>query len=264
MIRYMLLILLSASIMTSCVDSRKVTSDAISFQQLNDSLLRNSTAKFKSVIQQGDLLYIGVNTINEASARILNQQNFYGGMVASGGAANASSVGYLVDESGMISFPYIGQIKVAGLGRIEVSDNITQALKPYVSDAIVSVRILNYKITVLGEVARPGTFSVPNERVTVLDAIGLAGDLTPFAKRNNIKIIRETNGTKITGELNLKSGDIFNSPFYYLQQNDVIYVEMNDRKMANVDQASVRNVSIALAAVSAIALIINTITNITN
>jgi polysaccharide biosynthesis/export protein len=260
--RILSLLVFSLILLSSCVGTKKISKESVYFQQLNDSLLRTSTASFQSILQPGDLLYIGVNTTNEASAKVLNQQNFYGGIVASGGSANTNSIGYLVDENGKVRFPYIGQIKVSGMSRNEASDHITQALKPYVSDAIVSVRILNYKITVLGEVTRPGTISVPNERVTILDAIGLAGDLTPFAKRNNIRVIRETNGKRITGEVDLKSGNIFNSPFFYLQQNDVVYVEMNERKMANVDQASVRNVSLALAAVSAIALVINTISNL--
>jgi polysaccharide export outer membrane protein len=136
-------------------------------------------------------------------------------------------------------------------------------MKRYIDSAIISIRLLNYRITVLGEVTKPGTFSIPSERVSILDAIGLAGDLTVYAKRNNIRIIRNVEGQRQTVLLDLNKGDIFNSPFYYLRQNDIVYVEMNRRKIANADQTSIRNVSIALGIVSAIGVIISTINVLT-
>lgn len=246
----------------SCVDTKKLTKDALYFQEVNEEALRQSTVNFKPTIQKGDILYIGVNTANEASSKVFNQQNFYGGIMLGTAPQNTNGIGYLVDESGNINFPYLGTVKVEGLGRNELSEKITLALKSYVQDAVVSVRIMNYKITVLGEVTKPGSMSVPNERITILDALGLAGDLTPFARRDNIKVIREINGKREMGEINLRKGDIFNSPYYYLHQNDVVYVELNNRKMMNVDQGNTRNVSIVLAAVSAAALIMTTISNL--
>jgi polysaccharide export outer membrane protein len=123
----------------------------------------------------------------------------------------------------------------------------------------VVIRLLNYRVTVLGEVARPGTFSIPSERVSVLDAIGLAGDLTVYGKRSNIRIIRTTGGVRQTATLDLNKGDIFGSPFFYLRQNDIVYVEMNDRKIPNTDQASLRNLSFALGIISALGVVISTI-----
>jgi polysaccharide biosynthesis/export protein len=246
----------------SCTDTKKLTKDALYFQDVNDSLLQNSHTSFRPTIQKGDILYIGVNTSNEASSKVFNQQNFYGGMMLGAAPQSTTGIGYLVDETGNINFPYVGLIKVEGLGSSELREKIAGSIKSYVDDAVVSVRIMNYKITVLGEVVKPGSMSVPNERITILDALGLAGDLTPFARRDNIKVIREVNGKREIGEINLKKGDIFNSPYFYLRQNDVVYVELNNRKMLNVDQGNTRNVTIALAGVSALALIITTISNL--
>lgn len=259
--RTLLLAGLTILLFSSCHTNKKLTQQAIYFQKTTDSLLKQSSVQYQSLIQKGDILYIGVSTANEASARILNQQNFYAGSTTTLGASSNSgtSIGYLVDENGEISFPYIGKVKVGGLAKTELTDMITARIRQYVQDAIVSVRLLNYKVTVLGEVTRPGSYSIPSERVTVLDALGLAGDLTIFGRRDNVKIIRETNGKREMGVLNLATGNIFDSPYYYLQQNDVVYVEMNERKMANTDQANIRNISIGLGIISAIALIVTTI-----
>jgi polysaccharide export outer membrane protein len=246
----------------SCKSSKQLAQDNIYFQNLRKSNLDSNYITFQPKIQKGDILYIGVNSPNETSNKLFNQPNFYGGVPMGGTGANTSAIGYLVNENGEISFPQLGNIKVEGLTRIEISNQLTEKLTKFIEAPVVSVRILNYKITVLGEVIRPGSMSVPNERITILDAIGLAGDLTPFANRTNIKIIREIDGKKELGQINIKDGNIFNSPYYYLHQNDVVYVEMNERKMANVDQANTRNISILLGSVSAIALIITTISNL--
>lgn len=247
----------------SCTSYKDLTKNAVYFQNTSDSLLKASTIDYTSRIQKGDILYIAVNTANEESSKLFNQQNFYAGSTTpTGAAASSNAVGYLVDDRGQIAFPFVGSINVAGLSKTEFADTLTNKVKQYVSDAIVSVRVLNYKVTVLGEVTRPGSYSIPSERVSVLDALGLAGDLTIFGRRDNVKIIREVNGERSIGELNLAKGDIFSSPYYYLQQNDVVYVELNDRKMKNADQANMRNVSIALGVISAVALIVTTITNL--
>lgn len=249
--------------LASCVNNKKLSKEAVYFQKLTDSSLRTSIVAYEAVIQKGDILGIKVMTANEASSRILNQQTV---PIAAGGNTGSGSadgtIGYLVDNEGNISFPQIGKVHVAGYSASAITDSLTKLVKPIVSDAIVSIRVLNFKITVLGEVFKPGSMSIPNERVTILDAIGLAGDLTVFGRRDNIKVIREVNGKREMGVLDLKNGDIFNSPYYYLRQNDIVYVEMNSRKMGNADQTNVRTISIALAAITAVALIVSTINNL--
>jgi polysaccharide biosynthesis/export protein len=258
-------LILSALAVTSCVSSKKLSQEAIYFQKVTDSSLRASVVNYQSIVQNGDILGIRIMTANEASSRLLNQQTVpvsSAGSSTPGASSNESSTGYLVDTEGNISFPLIGKVHVSGSSVSAITDTLNRLIKRYVDDGNVSIRLLNFKITVLGEVLKPGAMSVPGDRVTILDAIGLAGDLSVFGRRDNIKVIREVNGKREMGTLNLQSGDIFSSPYYYLRQNDVVYVEMNERKMKNVDQTNFRTVSILLAAVTTIVLIVNTINNL--
>ena len=249
----------------SCVSPKKLTENAVYFRNTSDSALNATALSYEATIQKGDILYIGVLTANEASSQLFNQQNFYAG--AATGAANIASnpaIGYLVDENGMISFPTVGQISVSGMKKTVLSEMLTKKVREYVSDAVLSVRVLNFKVTVLGEVANPGSFSIPSERVNILDVIGLAGDLTVFGRRDNVRIIREVNGKLESGIIDLNQGQVFSSPYYYLRQNDIVYVEMNNRKMVNADQTNSRNLSLALGALSAISLIITLATRFNN
>lgn len=141
---------------------------------------------------------------------------------------NASKDGYLIDQNGEINFPVIGKIKFGGLTRIQAIDLLTLKLKDYVNDPIVNIRVTNFKITVLGSVQHPGTFMIPNERITILEALGLCEDTKITGVRKNVLIIRENQNGKQEIRLDLTSKDIFNSPAYYLQQNDVVYIEPNN------------------------------------
>lgn len=253
---------LSVVFLASCVSSKKLTEQSVYFRNISDSLLQRSAADFEPRFQKGDILSISVITPNESSSRIFNRPNS-GSMTAGSGdmqsAQPAGVTGYLIDEQGNITLPYVGFVKAAGLTRSELTRSLAEHLKQYIESAQIAVRLVNYRITVLGEVAKPGTFSIPSERVTVLDAIGLAGDLTVYGKRNNIRVIRQTDSIRQTATLDLNKGDIFGSPFFYLRQNDIVYVEMNDRKIPNADQSGIRNVSIAIGIISALGVVISTI-----
>ncbi|MGL5547943.1 MAG: polysaccharide biosynthesis/export family protein, partial [Tannerellaceae bacterium] len=144
----------------------------------------------------------------------------------------------LVNSTGNIDFPVIGTIHVAGKTRQQLVDQLKKELTTYMHDPIVSVKYLNYKITVLGEVAKPGSFTIPNERITLLEALGLAGDMTVYGKRNNVLVIREINNKQLHHRVNMNSNDLFSSPVYYLQQNDVVYVEPNKAKATGGDYSS--------------------------
>jgi polysaccharide export outer membrane protein len=141
--------------------------------------------------------------------------------------------GYLIDQSGMVNIPVIGKIKIAGLYRNEAVDLIENELKQFLNNPVVYISILNFKVTILGEVNAPGTFRIPNERITLLEAVGLAGDLKITGVRNNILVIRENDGKKEEYRVNLLSKNIYNSPVYYLNQNDVVYIEPNKASMSN-------------------------------
>lgn len=148
-------------------------------------------------------------------------------------AGNPERSGYLVDANGNVQLPVLGRIKLAGLNRMEATELLQEKLSAYINNPVVNMQILNFKVTVLGEVGNPGTFKIPNERITLLEAIGLAGDLKITGVRKNIMVIRDNNGEKQEFRVDLRDKELFNSPVYYLQQNDVVYVEPNLASRAN-------------------------------
>ena len=190
-------------------------------------------------IQADDLLSIRVQALDLEAAAPFNVDPLRANNNNLGNGSNRPLLGYLVDQEGYIDFPVFGRLKVGGLTTGEVRKMIINKLQPdYLKDPVVIVRFLNFRVTVLGEVSGPGTFQVATERLTILDALGLAGDLEPYANRRNILITREQNGLRTYGSLNLQDRNIFNSPFFYLQQNDFIYVEpLQERTAALRDQS---------------------------
>ncbi|MDR1980525.1 MAG: polysaccharide export protein [Tannerellaceae bacterium] len=164
---------------------------------------------------------------------------------------------YLVDSDGNINFPVLGKVRAAGLSKQELVNKLQREISNYVEDAMVSVQIVNYKVTVLGEVLTPGTIEVKNDRISILDALGQAGDLTINADRKNLLIVRDNNGRLEYAHVDLTNPDLFASPFYYLRQNDVIYVEPNKAKKKNsrYSQAEQYNITVFSTVLSAISLI---------
>jgi polysaccharide export outer membrane protein len=143
---------------------------------------------------------------------------------------------YLVDNDGFIEFPVLGHLQVGGLTKGELEELISDKLKAYLQNPIVTVRMSGYKISVLGEVARPGIFTVNYEKINIFEALALAGDLTIWGMRDNVKLIREnSNGQSEVININLNRSDIVSSPHYYLQQNDILYVTPNKSKAKNAD-----------------------------
>jgi len=154
---------------------------------------------------------------------------------------------YTVDIDGNIQFPMLGKVKVAGLTRLEAISILRDKLSKYINDPNVNMNFNNFRITVLGEVAKPGSFTVPTERITVLEALGLAGDLTNRGIRTNILVVRESNGEKYMERLDLTQQNVLNSPFYYLAQNDVVYVEPNKAQINNSKLGANTNIIISIA-----------------
>jgi polysaccharide export outer membrane protein len=138
---------------------------------------------------------------------------------------------YLVDANGFIDFPVLGKIKVGGLTRSEALLLFQQKIAAYIKNPIVNLRIMNFKVSIQGEVTLPGTYPIASERVTLIEALSMAKDLTIYGKRDNILIIREINGVKSYNRVDITKADFINSPFYYLAQNDVVYVEPNKNKV---------------------------------
>jgi polysaccharide export outer membrane protein len=172
------------------------------------------------------------------------------------GSGGNNTSGYLVDPDGNIQFPVLGNVKAEGLTKLQLKEKMTASLKDQklLFDPIVTVRLGNYKVTVLGEVKNPNVIYVPSEKITILEAIGFAGDLTLSAKRDKVVLIREEQGNKTIRRLNLTNNDIFNSPYYYLKSDDVLYVEATKAKIAGTTGARTW-LPIVFSAVSMTALV---------
>jgi polysaccharide export outer membrane protein len=200
---------------------------------LDQSVEVQKIDRFKeTIVQSDDILAINLTTpssiIDEKQAKIFNEGGtpYSTTAMMGGGAAPASSAnGYLVDPQGYIDFPVLGKLKVGSLTIRQIKEMMEDKLKNYVKDPVVEARIINYKVTVMGEVNHPGFVLAPNQKINVVDAIAAAGDIPITGRRDNILIIRETEGTREFAHLNLNSKNVFSSPYYYLKQNDIVYVE---------------------------------------
>ncbi|GET45662.1 polysaccharide biosynthesis/export family protein [Capnocytophaga felis] len=214
---------------------------------------------YVSRLQPDDLLSI---IVNSKSDELLSE--FNRGLVTlqpSLGARVSQSMlqTYLIDKDGYIHYPTIGKIKLGGLTRQEAVDLLTNAIKPYITDATINLRILNFKITVEGEVNRPGTYTIESERITLLQALSLAGDLTIYGKRKNILIIREQDNQRVYKTVDITSTDFMNSEYYYLNQNDIVYVEPNKTRVNSsvVGPNTTTIISSISVLVAVVALIVN-------
>jgi len=229
--RNLFVFMFSASLFSSCVsheqllDFRKIDE----FQPLVPHDIENLV---RIHIQPDDVLFIQVHSMDPLSAAPFNIVPTTGQTNVT--AQNATLQGYLVDPGGYIDFPVLGKLKLAGLTTDEANGVIIQRLKPYLEAPVVSIRFLNFRVTVLGEVNGPSTFPIQGEKVTILEALGMAGDFTPYSNRDRVLVIREQNGKRDFGYLDLRSPDLFQSPYFYLQQNDVVYVEPIKAKTATV------------------------------
>lgn len=218
------------------VFSCKVPENVVYFQNSTDLEKISSTNSFTSVFKVDDIVGIMVSAADMDAVRPFNLMQGSSSSLGESGGGSTSSSGsgeptYLIDEKGNVDFPVLGQLKIAGLTRIEAKEMIKEKLKIYINDPIVSVRLKNFKITVMGEVSKPGSYTIPNERVTIIEALGLAGDMTIKGKRENLMVIRENEGVNTYHRVDLTSKSIFKSPVYYLAQNDVLYVEPNDSRI---------------------------------
>ena len=193
-------------------------------------------------IQQDDILRIFVTTLSVESNALFNP--------------SASEIGYRVENGGNINFPIIGQIKVDGLTIAQAQIKVSKEVEKYAKNPNVAVQFLNFKITVIGEVNRPNSFSVINDRINVLEALGLAGDMTIYGKRNNVLIIRQNGNERTMARINMNNRDVLNSPFFNLKQNDIVYVEPDRAKAASVSQNN-RYIPFAISTVVSIGLILS-------
>jgi polysaccharide export outer membrane protein len=207
-------------------------------------------------IQKNDVLSITVHSFDPIQSAPFNLMQ--PGAVGGGGISPFTS--YIVDENGEIDFPVLGKIALKDLTATEAKSRLVESLKVYLKEPVVNLRFVNFRISVLGEVNRPGTFIISNDRITVLEALGMAGDLTAYSNRSNILVVREQNGIRQFGELNIQSSEIFKSEYYYLKQGDLVYIEPTKDKEASIrDQFSeyLPWMTSSLSAITTIIAIIN-------
>ncbi|WP_088340975.1 polysaccharide biosynthesis/export family protein [Robiginitalea sediminis] len=233
-------LVLAALGLNSCASKKEVVyfQDAGNFETLVNK--EDFTPKFKV----DDLINIHVSTLDPESSAPFN---LYQGITE--GGVRPEKVNYLVDSSGEIDFPVIGKVKVAGLSPEETRVMLRERLSEYLVDPIINLRLENFTVTVLGEVNRPGTYPINGERVTVMEAIGLAGDLTIKGQRHNVLVIRDFDGTKVYTRIDLTKKGVLNSPVYYLTQNDVIYVEPNQSAITSSSLDNRATIAISIASI---------------
>ncbi|WP_316790853.1 polysaccharide biosynthesis/export family protein [Pedobacter frigoris] len=221
--------------------------DSIFLQQItNQQVLK---------IQKDDILALTVSSLNAEASSIFNMGNASTSPAQTGNAVSGGVNGFLVDQSGNIQLPLIGSIKVSGMTVVEARQLIQNELKNYLKEPIVSLRIVNSRVSVLGDVARPGVFPIQQEQISLTEALTMAGDLNITAMRKNVLLIREEDGKRKFVRFNLNNSTLFESPYYYLRSNDIVYVQPSNAKYASVD-TNYRNLSVALSLISIAVLII--------
>jgi len=260
--RYLSLIapvlLIGGQFLTGCVQTKQL----VYFQGAPNPLdAQVVAARYVPKIQPGDVLSVQVSSLNPEASSFFNP---YAALaVADRGntqlmATNATPLpaqnGYLVDNAGQIELPVLGKVNVADQTASEVKDHLRGLLKKYLKEPTVNIRNLNFRISVMGEVMRPSLFTIPNEQITLLEALSLSGDVTIYGRRENVLVIREENGKRTFARVDLTRRDLFASPYYYLHPNDVVYVEPGKARAATADRTN-QLLPIVLSALSFVAII---------
>ena len=209
---------------------------------------------YEPVLQPDDVVMIVVSSENPEVAAPYNLKAITVQGDTENGIGTQRMQTYILDKEGKIEFPLLGTISLSGLTKTQAVAKLKELLKDHVNDAVINFRILNFKITVLGEVQKPGTYPVTSERITLLEAIGMSGDLTIYGNRTNVLLIREKNGTKTMERIDLTKSDFLNSSAYYLSQNDVVYIEPNKTRINS--SAIGPNLTVGISALSLIVTII--------
>ena len=234
---YIMLVLLGA-VITSCASKK----DVVYFQDALDYETIISDNSYVNTFKIDDEVSINVSTLDsEASIPF----NVFKGVMTNG--SRPEQLDYIIDKKGNIDFPVLGEIKLLGLTPEETKIMLKEKLKPYLKDPIINIRLVNFSVTVLGQVNNPGTYFVNGEQITILEAIGLANDLNIKGMRENVLVIRDFNGTKVYTRIDLTSKAALNSPVYYLTQNDVVYIEPNNSAVTSSTLDNRAGIAISIA-----------------
>ncbi len=222
---YYIIFLLVALLFSSCVPKQQI----LYLQGSQNS--ENSSTNYEPLIQKDDLLFINISSSQAEAVAPFNLDSQSKDISSSTSGFSNQKQTYLVDNLGNIEFPIIGTLNAAGYSINEFRDLLKLKLKDFVSDAVINIRIVNFKVTVTGEVGQPGVVSTSSQRFTLFDALAMSGDLTLYGRRDNILIVRDFQGSKSYNRVDITKADFVNSPFYYLDQNDLIYVEPRKAKI---------------------------------
>lgn len=247
-------IFLIISTLFACNSQKRATYNYL--EEITDTSFKKSVYMTEPVIQKSDLLSIQVYSAS-TDPKVNEPYNLP--IMNSGGAqANSQLQGYLVDQEGNIEFPHLGLLHIEGLTKSQLMNLIKSKLEGQLTEPSVIIRFLNFRITVLGEVGTPGVLNVPTERLSILEAVGMAGGVTEYGKIKDVKVLRENNGVRELGVLDLTSKEIFSSPYYQLQQNDVVLVDKTKYKLRQTEQTRIsQQIGFALSIITSIALLYN-------
>ena len=228
---FLSLLFLLVLVFASCVSTQRTTY----FNNAEDTTFATKPEEIADVpIMKSDILSVIISSANaEASAPFNTNNNYLSNSTTSAGTSTTAA-GYLVNNDGFIQLPVLGNVKAAGVTKKQLRTDIINNIldKKLLIDPIVTIRHLNFEVTVIGEVEHPTVITVPNEKISLVKALGLAGDITIYGKKDNVLLIRENDGRRKVKRINLNSRNFLTSPYYYLQPNDVIYVEANKEKVA--------------------------------
>lgn len=269
------------SLLTVMLSSCGSTRPYVYMQGQFDTAKLSRIPPVNPIIHKGDLLSIVYYSDDPEATRIFNQPLIASqnpgainlGTSGGGGSAEIASAGslgsspttpgYLVDENGDIELQKLGVMHVEGLSRTQLKDSLILKLNEgkFLTNPFCTVRFLNYRFTMLGEVNKPSIYSIPSDHVNIFEALSMAGDLTYYARRDNVLIIREQNGKREFGRIDLTKPEVLASPYFYLQQNDIVYFEQTKSKSVANDQVTLRNITIASAIISTLAIIYSILRN---
>lgn len=239
-----IMIALLLVVILSCSSSKNIA-------YFQNTIANSEVQKFEPVLQPDDVLNIVISSENPEIAAPYNLKTVVFQGNTENSVAQERLQTYLIDQEGFIELPMIGKVKLAGLSRTAAVNEIKKVLTEHIKDPIVNLRIVNFKVSILGEVVKPGMYTIQSERVTLVEALALAGDLTIYGKRTDILLIREKEGVKTMQRIDITKSDFINSPYYYLTQNDVVYIEPNKTRV----NSSVIGPNIAVG-ISALSLVV--------
>ncbi len=238
---------------TSCVSYKDLVLFRKNEKPLPDLPPLSTLKSSDLLIQPDDALAITVSCIDPQLAMPFNLVDT---KAAGNTQPNSPLVSFLVDSKGFIDYPVVGRINVVNKTISQLHDTLVSRIKPYIKEPSINIRRVNFRVTVLGEVLKPGSYTIGSERITLLEAIGLAGDLTPYSDRQRIMVVREDNGKTMFGKINLQSPDFFTSPYFFLHQNDVVYIDPKKNKKSVVGDTSTKYLTWVSTGISALSAVI--------